>query len=114
MLGPNLKDVAKNYSRAEILEEIMTPSARIKPSMGGMRITKKDGNILYGRVINSDEKKLSFMLVGNAVVNVPRAEISKMENDKKSLMFEGLINGMPGDKREALLDYLVSLSQSGE
>jgi putative heme-binding domain-containing protein len=114
LLGPNLKDVAKNYSRAEILEEILTPSARIKPSMGGMRITKKDGNILLGRVINSDQANLSFMLVGNAVVTVSRSDVAKMENEKKSLMFEGLINGLPDDKREALLDYLTSLSQSGE
>ena len=38
----------------------------------------------------------------------------KMENEKKSLMFEGLINNMPGDKRDPLLDYLVSLSQNPE
>jgi putative heme-binding domain-containing protein len=111
LLGPNLKDVAKNYSRAEILEEILKPSERIKPSMGGVRLTKNDGNILYGRVVNSDEKNLSFMLVGNQVVSVPRTEIAKMENEKKSLMFEGLADHLPNDKRNALLDYLVSLSQ---
>lgn len=111
LLGPNLKDVAKNYSRQEILEEILEPSGRIKPSMGGVKITKNDGNVLFGRVINSDEKKLSFMLVGNQVVTLLRSEITKMENEKKSLMFEGLISHMPNDKREALLDYLVSLSQ---
>ena len=111
LLGPNLKDVGKNFSRAEILEEILKPSARIKPSMGGMKITKKDGNMLYGRVVNSDDRNLSFMLVGNKVVSVPRVEIAKMENEKKSLMFEGLLTGMPDVEREALLDYLVSLSQ---
>ena len=111
LLGPNLKDVAKNFSRQEILEEILEPSGRIKPSMGGVKITKNDGNVLFGRVINSDEKKLSFMLVGNQVVTLLRSEIAKMENEKKSLMFEGLISHMPNDKREALLDYLVSLSQ---
>ena len=111
LLGPNLKDVARNYSREEILEEILQPSARIKPSMGGVKITKNDGNVLLGRVVSSDEKQLSFILVGNQVVTVPRDEISKMEMEKKSLMFEGLLNNMPDDKREALLDYLVSLSR---
>lgn len=111
LLGPNLKDVAKNFSRAEILEEILKPSERIKPSMGGVRITKNDGNVLYGRVVNSDEKNFSFMLVGNQVVTVERREIARMENEKKSLMFEGLIDHLPEDKRTALLDYMVSLSQ---
>ena len=112
LLGPNLKDVAKSYSRAEILEEILQPSARIKPSMGGMKITTKEGKILYGRVVNADEDKISFMLVGNHVVTVLRSDVSKMENEKKSLMFEGLINQMPNDKREALLDYIISLSNN--
>ena len=111
LIGPNLKDVAKHYSRKEILEEILNPSARIKPSMGAVRITKNDGNILYGRVVNADEKQLSFMLVGNQVVTVNRTEIARMDNEKKSLMFEGLINRLAEDKREALLDFLASLSQ---
>jgi putative heme-binding domain-containing protein len=111
LLGPNLKDVAKNFSREEILEEIVHPSARIKPSMGGVRITKKDRKVLLGRVVNADEKALSFILVGNKVVTVMRSEISKMENEKKSLMFEGLLNQVPEDKREALLDYLASLNR---
>ena len=111
LLGPNLKDVAKNYSREEILEEILQPSARIKPSMGGVKITKTDGTILLGRVVNATDKELSFMLVGNKVVTVLRTDISTMADEKKSLMFEGLTNGLPEEQREALLDYLVSLSQ---
>ncbi|MBA4053366.1 MAG: heme-binding domain protein [Marivirga sp.] len=111
LLGPNLRDVAKNFSREEILQEILKPSERIKPSMGGVKITRKDGRVLLGRVVNSDEKNLSFMLVGNQVLTLLRNDIVKMENEKKSLMYDGLINQMPNDKRDALLDYLVSLNQ---
>lgn len=110
LLGPNLKNVAKSYSRDEILEAIVSPSKQIKPSMGGVRITKKGGQILLGRVINSDEENLSFMVVGNQIVNVPRREIDKMENEKNSLMFEGLTHGMPENQVNALLDYLISLN----
>ena len=110
LLGPNLRDVAKNFSREEILEEILAPSKRIKPSMGGMRITKKDGQILLGRVINSDNEGMDFMVVGNQVVRVKRDEIEKTENEQKSLMFENLLANLPDEKRDALLDYLVSLS----
>ena len=96
---------------ADLLEEILNPSARIKPSMGGMKITKNDGHTLYGRVVNADQKNISFMLVGNKVVNVARTDIAKMENESRSLMFEGLLTGMPEGDRNALLDYLLSLSQ---
>ena len=103
---------SKNFSRAEILESIQYPSKQIKPSMGGVRITKKDGSILLGRVINSDKEQLAFMVVGNQIVNVKKNEIEKMVDETRSLMFENLLSGMTNEKREALLDFLMSLSEN--
>lgn len=111
LLGPNLKDVSKNFSNAEILESIQFPSRQIKPSMAGVRLTKKDGSVLLGRVINSENDQLSFMVIGNEIVNVKKSEIEKMENQSKSLMYENLLSGMTEEKRNALLDYLTSLSK---
>ena len=75
-----------------------------------VRVTKKDDQVLIGRVINSNEKEISLMLVGNSVVQIPRSEIKKTEDEEKSLMYEGLFNGLPDTERESLLDYVVSLS----
>lgn len=111
MLGPNLKDVGKNLTKEEILEEIQYPSKRIKPSMMAVRIIKKDGKVLIGRVVSSDEEKLSLIMVGNHIVQIPRSEILRTEDEKKSLMYEGLLDGMKDNERESLLNYLVSLSQ---
>lgn len=111
LLGPNLKDVAKNFSRDEILEEILSPSKRIKPSMGGMRVTKKGGQILLGRAINSDNEGIDFMVVGNQIVRINRSEIEKIENEKKSLMFENLLTNVKNEDRDALLNFLVSINE---
>ena len=110
LLGPNLKDAGKRLSRQEILGEVLSPSQIIKPSMMAVRVTKKDDQVLIGRVVNSNEKEISLMLVGNSVVQIPRSEIKKTEDEKKSLMYEGLFNGLPDAERESLLDYVVSLS----
>ena len=64
---------------------------------------------MLGRVLNADEKKLSFMLVGNNVVTVQRNDIAQLETEKKSLMFEGLVSRITSQQRDALLDYLESL-----
>lgn len=111
LLGPDLQDVAKRFSRDEILEEILEPSKRIKPSMMAQRIHKKDGQVLLGRVVNANEKQVSLMLIGNQVVQVDRNEILSIENEKKSLMYEGLLKGLSDTETAALIDYLVSLSQ---
>jgi len=110
LLGPNLKHVGHQLSRDEIMEEIMKPSERIKPSMMGVRVTKTDGKVLVGRVVSSDQSQLSLMLIGNQVTRVPRKDIARTENAAKSLMYEGLLNGITPDQRNALLDYIVSLS----
>lgn len=111
LLGPNLKDVGKRLSRAEILEEIVSPSERIKPSMMAQRIIKKDGQILIGRVVHADENQISLMLIGNQVVQILRKEIERTEDDTKSLMYEGLISRLSDLEKEVLLDYIVSLSR---
>jgi putative heme-binding domain-containing protein len=110
LLGPNLKDVGKRLSRQEILEEILKPSERIKPSMMAVRVIKNDGQVLIGRVVNATEKQISLMLVGNNVVQIQRNEIIKTEDEKKSLMYEGLLHNLSDPERESLLDYIVSLS----
>ena len=111
LLGPNLQDVAKQLSREEILEEILNPSQRIKPSMMAQRVIKKDGQVLIGRVVNANESQISMMLVGNHVVEIQRNEIERTEVEKKSLMFDGLLTKLTDAEKEALLDYIVSLSR---
>ena len=110
LLGPNLKDVGKQMTRDEILEEILEPSARIKPSMQAMRVTKKDGQVLVGRVISSDENEINLILVGNQIAKVSRKDIQQTQNETQSLMYEGLLNNLEDSQKEALLDYIISLS----
>jgi putative heme-binding domain-containing protein len=109
LLGPNLKDAAKRMTREELLEEITKPSERIKPSMMAVRVFKKDGKVLLGRTVNADKDFLEVMVVGNQLVKVPRNEIVKTEDERKSLMYEGLLEGMEDEKRNALLDFILSL-----
>jgi putative heme-binding domain-containing protein len=111
LLGPNLKDIGKRLSRQEIMQEIANPSERIKPSMMAVRITKKDGQVLMGRVASANESQLSLMLVGNKVVQIPRSEIQRTEDEQKSLMYTGLLAGLSDAEKESLLDFIISLSE---
>ncbi len=109
LLGPDLSGIGNRLTREEILEEIEYPSKIIKPSMGAMRVTNKDGQVLLGRVVNADEKQISLMLIGNSIVRIPRNEIEKTEDEKKSLMYEKLLSNMTKEEVRSLLDYVVSL-----
>jgi putative heme-binding domain-containing protein len=109
LIGPNLKDVGNRLSRKEILESITNPSNIIKPSMMALRVYKKDGQTLVGRVVSSNSEKVSLMHVGNTVVDIDRNEIARTENEMKSLMFEGLIKPLKTEEINALLDFIISL-----
>lgn len=109
LLGPNLKGIGKQLSREDILGEILHPSRVIKPGMAGSRITKKDGQVLLGRVVYADAKQISLMLVGNQVVKISRSEIAQTTDETKSLMYENLLKNRPQHEIDQLLDYVVSL-----
>ena len=109
LLGPDLKDIGRYLSKEELIEEIQNPSLRIKPSMFGLKITKTNGEVHIGRVVNADEEKVQLMIVGNKVVNIPRSEIAKEEEQQKSLMYANLLNTLQDTEKEALLAYLLQL-----
>jgi putative heme-binding domain-containing protein len=109
LLGPSLNNLGNVMSRNEILENINDPSAIIKPAMNAVRILKKDGQVLLGRAVNSNENIIDIMLIGNKVVSVPKKDIQSITDEKKSLMYEGLLKELDSTQINSLLDYLVSL-----
>lgn len=109
LIGPNLKGIGKEYAQEELIEEINKPSERIKASMIATRITKKDGKVLLGRVVYTNDQQISIMLVGNQIVEVPKSEIQSAEEELKSLMYENLLAGLSEEEIKNLLNYLSSL-----
>lgn len=114
LLGPNLKDIARVYNREELLEEIMYPGKRIKPSMAPARLVLDNGDVLMGRVVFSSDEQVNIMVIGNKIVEVPREQIQQQETVMQSLMYEGLLAGTTTEEQNALLDYLMSLSRENQ
>ena len=114
LIGPNLKDIGHVYSREELLEEIQSPSLRIKPSMIASRITLKSGEVMLGRIVSSDAQRIRLMIVGNRIIDIPKHNILQEEFSKTSLMYEDLLHGMADEEVDALLSYLISLKDANE
>lgn len=114
LLGPDLKDIGRFYSKSELMEEINEPSLRIKPGMIGSKITKKNGEILLGRVVGSDQDIIRVMVIGNRIIDIPKADIQSEEPQKNSLMYKGLLTGMSEEDTDALLSYIINLKEENE
>lgn len=114
LIGPDLKDIGRFYSKTELIEEITDPSCRFKPGMIGSKITKTDGEVLLGRVVGSDQEFIKLMVIGNRVIDIPRSEVKSEEPYEKSLMYSGLLTGMTEEETDALLSYLINLKEENE
>ena len=114
LIGPNLKDIGHTYSREELLEEVNSPSLRIKPSMIASKITLKNGETMLGRIVSSDEQRVRLMIIGNRIIDIPKSNIQMEEFSRSSLMYEGLLHGMSDKEIDALLSYLISLKDAND
>ena len=107
--GPNLGGIRQVFSSKELQQEIQQPGTAIQVGFEKYVLTKKDKSLLEGRLIYSDDKKVTLMMVGNAKVTVNRRDIASLESTKTSMMPAGLLGGLSQKEINHLLAYLQSL-----
>ncbi len=91
LLGPNLKGIGDMFSRSEMVKAINDPSAGIKSGHETTKLTLKNGDSLVGRMVNTDESGITFMLPGNQTQHILQKDIEKTENLAGSMMPPGLL-----------------------
>lgn len=109
LLGPDLAGIGELLSREQILESINDPNKNIKTGFDQNIITKKDGSIIAGRLITSNNAKITMMIPGNEIVEIKREEIESAELVARSLMPAGLLSGLTDGEIKDLIGYLQSL-----
>lgn len=109
MLGPDLRNISRVYSRDELLEEIRDPSKRLKPGDFPTKVTTKDDQVFLGRLLTQNEDEIKLILIGNIVKTISTSHIKSSEQLTQSLMYPGLLTGLSEDETNSLLDYLSSL-----
>ena len=107
--GPNLAGISQVFSSKELQQEIEQPGTAIQVGFEKYVLAKKDKSLLEGRLIYSDDKKVTLMMVGNAKVTVNRRDIASLESTKTSMMPAGLLGGLSQKEINHLLAYLQSL-----
>lgn len=110
-VGPDLSTVAGKYSPRDLLRNILDPNLEISDQYAQMEVTLKDGNKVYGRIINMHGDAITLntnMMDPNALQNVDRKTVKSMELSKVSMMPPGLLNTLKDSDILDLLAYLLS------
>ncbi len=107
-LGPDLTAAAARFSRHDLLEAILKPSAHITDQYATTRIQLVDGTSLTGRIMERDEQYIQLLIdpYGMEKVPVRIADIADETPGEASFMPAGLVNGLTLEQLLDLLHYM--------
>jgi putative heme-binding domain-containing protein len=111
MTGPDLTGAGGRYSPHDLLDQIINPSNVINEQFAPIVVTKNDGTIMTGVVVNlsGDGVTLNTDLTDpNQRVNVDRKEVKSIEISKVSPMPPMLLAMLKKDEILDLLAYVLS------
>ena len=83
--GPRLNGIASRISRAQILEALINPSARLSPGYGMVTVELKDGKTLSGILQAEDNTSLTLKIGDQPNQVIPKKELAKRTNSPSSM-----------------------------
>ena len=104
-IGPNLTA----YQREDLgtmLTSILTPNAEIREGFENFTITTKDGRTLGGFLADKDANVLTLRGLDGQDIALPRDQIAEMKSAGRSLMPEGLLEGLTDQQLRDFFAYL--------
>lgn len=75
-VGPNLRSIGLQRTRAQLLESLLAPSAAISPGFGIVSLTLKDGSSLGGTLASEDATTIRLRQFDGTFQAVPRERIA--------------------------------------
>lgn len=107
-LAPNLSG-AGAMGTESLLRNILTPNAQLESGYYRYDAELNTGDLLSGFMVKQDDKSVTIRQLGTEDRTLPRTEIKKLSITKRSLMPEGLLDGLPPESVSDIFTYLNTL-----
>jgi putative heme-binding domain-containing protein len=104
-VGPDLSGIASRPKDA-LLDDILDPSAEIAPDFINYTLTLNDGRIIGGFIASESTSSVTVRPAGEAPETIPLSQVKDVQAEKKSLMPEGLEQGLTYQDMADLLSFL--------
>jgi putative heme-binding domain-containing protein len=111
-VGPDLTSVGRRFSRADILESILSPSKVVAEQYRLAKIVTTKGETLAGQIIPSRDYRSPQLLLAAKplepyeLTEISKAEIESFQISETSVMPKDLLNGFTKEEILALLAWL--------
>lgn len=109
--GPDLFSTGDMFSRSELIEAVLQPSAKIAVGYSTTRVEDQSGEEYEGVLKQVTDTWIELMGADARRVRIPTATIRSQRGVETSLMPEGLEAGLTYQEFDDLIEYLVSLKQ---
>jgi putative heme-binding domain-containing protein len=107
-VGPDLSEIGKQRTRADILESILEPSRRIEPKYATYVAQTTDGRSFTGLLVKRDAKAVVLRDAQNKEVTIAAKKVEELRPSRLSLMPDGLLAGLTAQEAADLLEYLAT------
>ena len=109
--APDLSAVGEKFGRREIIESVLTPSARIAEGYETNVLLMNDGKTLTGAIKSSTAQSIELLTTIGELLRVAADEIDTQRTSPTSIMPEGIHKSLSKSEFNDLIEYLVSLKQ---
>ncbi|MEO8425696.1 MAG: c-type cytochrome [Verrucomicrobiota bacterium] len=106
--GPMLGGITTRYSRLELCESILKPSAKIAQGFESQRFNLKNGDQVDGFVVKESGDSVEVRNVAGTTAILEKADIVTREKRDQSIMPEGLVANITPAELASLLAFLES------
>ncbi|MGE3316460.1 MAG: c-type cytochrome, partial [Planctomycetaceae bacterium] len=108
-VGPDLDNIAKNNSPAQLLESILEPAKRVDPKFVTYLVETKAGTVHTGLLVKKDADEVVLKDAQDKTTQIPAGEIEHLSGQSTSLMPELLVRDLTAQQLADLIAYLSSL-----
>jgi len=108
--GPNLAGIGARDSRELILEHILKPSARIAPGFQLVTVTRQDGQVVSGTLLEEGPESVRLRTGEVEETTLPRAAIARLESSPSGMPEVAALVLSKAEIRD-LVAYVASLKE---
>lgn len=108
-LGPDLSEIGKKNSRAQLLESILEPSKTIEPKYAAYLVETQQGLVHSGLLVKKTDAEVVLKDAEGKETRIAAADIEYMAPQRVSFMPELLLRDMTAEEVADLLEFLAGL-----
>ena len=107
--GPHLVDIGKRYKKAELVESILNPAAKIAQGFDTYLFVMDSGKVVTGFVSGESADEVQVRQTNGLAMSLKKDDIEIRQQKKESMMPVGIANNLTPEQLADLVAYLQSL-----